>query len=291
MIYVMKVAYDGSHFVGVQRLPGKETVLGHLEFAVSKIFHRPLNLSAAGRTDTGVHSIGQVVAFRVDELRDAEKLTHSINSMARAPVAVLEMAILEDETNFHPRHSALSRTYGYLILDDCCYSQRLFWSSRAWCVGGKLDIPAMEAAAQHFVGEHDFTTYSYKPDRDTARVRRLSSIRFIEELLPPFFSGANGKGRLWRMEITADGFLRRMVRTVTSALVRVGLGLERPEELKGRLLAKDPKQGPPPAPPQGLYFRSVAYSPDPFELGRESGRYAEAGPSLRLSFPGAARTP
>ena len=126
MIYVLKVAYDGAFFLGVQRQPGKETVMGSLESLLSRYFGEPIKTSVAGRTDTGVHALGQVLAFRSDKVHELGKLSHGLNAMARAPLAVLETAALDDESHFHPRHSAISRTYQYLIVDQCCYSQRLF---------------------------------------------------------------------------------------------------------------------------------------------------------------------
>ena len=291
MIYVLKVAYDGSEFQGVQRQPGKPTVLGHLETLASQILGEEIRMGAAGRTDTGVHATGQVIAFQSHRSCRAEQLTHGINAMARLPLAVLETAVLGDETGFHPRHSALRRTYNYLLVDDCCYTQRLFWNGRAWTMGGALDPEAIRAAGEHLLGEHDLSTFCYQPDEDMARVRTVTRVSFEEEPLPPFFSASTGKGRMWRLEITANGFLRRMVRTLASALVRVGLALDTPESFAEKLRAADPKQGPPPAPPYGLYFKAVTYDPDPFEIGRQGGRYHKANPSQRLSFRDHLRDP
>lgn len=284
MIYVLKVAYDGAFFLGVQRQPGKETVMGNLESLLSRYFGEPIKTSVAGRTDTGVHALGQVLAFRSDRHHQLEKLTHSLNAMARAPLAVLEMAVLDDESEFHPRHSAVSRTYQYLIVDRCCYSQRLFWRGRAWTVGGGLDLAAMRAASASFLGQHDFSSYSYHPDEDMARTRNVTDLAIEEEPLPSAFSSAHGQSRLLRLEITANGFLRRMVRALTSELVRVGSGLEDSGTLVQKLAARDPEVGPPPAPAHGLYFKSVSYSPDPFEMAKQKGRYHRAQPSQSLNF-------
>lgn len=282
MIYVLKVAYDGAFFLGVQRQPGKETVMGNLESLLSRYFGEPIKTGVAGRTDTGVHALGQVFAFRSDQAHELEKLTHSLNAMARAPLAVLETAALDEESDFHPRHSAVSRTYQYLIVDRCCYSQRLFWRGRAWTVGGGLDLAAMRAASASFLGQHDFSSYSYHPDEDMARTRNVRDLTIEEEPLPSAFS--SGQGRLLRLEITANGFLRRMVRALTSELVRVGSGLEDSETLVQKLAARDPEVGPPPAPAHGLYFKSVSYSPDPFETAKQRGRYHRAQPSQSLNF-------
>lgn len=282
VIYVLKVAYDGSQFFGAQRQPDHQTVLAHLETILNRVLGRPVKLSIAGRTDTGVHALGQVVAFQLDQRCDLGKLTHGINSMARAPLTVLESAMLEDETNFHPRHSAVERCYNYLFVDDCCHGQRLFWNGRAWALGGRLDPTSLRAASQVLLGEHDFSTFTYNPDPDMTRIRKLHRIVLHEEPLPPLFS--RGRERMWRLEIAGNAFLRRMVRALTSALVRVGLGLDSPDQLQAALRAADPQLGPPPAPAYGLYFKSVLYSPDPFELGRQTGNYCPSRPSTKLSF-------
>ncbi|MCA9779074.1 MAG: tRNA pseudouridine synthase A [Candidatus Eremiobacteraeota bacterium] len=284
MIYVLKVAYDGAFFVGVQRQPYKDTVMGDLETLLTRYFSEPIKTSVAGRTDTGVHALGQVIAFQSEQIHDLEKLTHSLNAMARSPLAVLESALLDDESAFHPRHCALSRTYQYLVVDDCSYSQRLLWRGRAWTVGPRLDMAAMNQAAGHFVGTHDFTTYSYQPDEDMARVREVTDFSIREEAIPEVFSGSGPTGRLLRIEITANGFLRRMVRALTSELVRIGAAIETAESAAEKLAACDPELGPPPAPAHGLYFKSAFYSPDPFELGKTVGRYRLARPSTSLNF-------
>ena len=258
--------------------------MGNLESLLSRCFGEPIKTSVAGRTDTGVHALGQVLAFRSDQKHELEKLTHGLNAMARAPLAVLETAVLEDESNFHARQSALSRTYRYLIVDQCSYSQRLFWRGRAWTVGGRLDLVAMRAASTSFLGQHDFSTYSYHPDEDMARTRNVTDLVIEEEPLTSAFSSAHGQGRLLRLEITANGFLRRMVRALTSELVRVGSGKEQSENLAQKLAAREPELGPPPAPAHGLYFESVTYSPDPFEMAKQNGRYHRAQPSQSLNF-------
>lgn len=258
--------------------------MGNLESLLSRYFGEPIKTSVAGRTDTGVHALGQVLAFRSEQEHELGKLTHSLNAMARAPLAVLETAALEDESHFHPRHSALSRTYQYLIVDRCSYSQRLFWRGRAWTVGGLLDLEAMRTASQSFLGEHDFSSYSYHPDEDMARTRNVTDLFIEEEPLPASFSSPLDQGRLLRLEITANGFLRRMVRALTSELVRVGSGLELSGNLTRKLAARDPELGPPPAPAHGLYFKAVSYTPDPFEVAKQTGRYHRAQPSESLNF-------
>ena len=117
-----------------------------------------------------------------------------------------------------------------------------------------------------------------------ARTRNVTDLAIEEEPLPSAFSSAHGQSRLLRLEITANGFLRRMVRALTSELVRVGSGLEDSGTLVQKLAARDPEVGPPPAPAHGLYFKSVSYSPDPFEMAKQKGRYHRAQPSQSLNF-------
>lgn len=280
MKYVLKVAYDGAAFFGFQRQSQHKTVQGELEEMLGRFFSDSIQLVAAGRTDAGVHGTGQVVSFEHPREQDLGRLCHSLNAMARSPVAVLEAALL-DNSEFHPRYSACSRTYSYSLLDQCTPSEALLWKGRAWCLSGRLEPDLVCRAASTFLGEHDFTTFSFKAAELPSRVRVLHSLELHSESTPGLLSPC-GEARLWRLQVTGSGFLRRMVRLLTAGLVEVGLGLRTESDLRARFEAQDAALAPHPAPPAGLYLQHIGYDPDPFVVGGDTLRHHRAVYDARL---------
>lgn len=275
MKVVLRVAYQGGAFAGFQRQSRARTVQGDLESALSKILGQPVSLQGAGRTDVGVHATGQVVSFSADRVPLPERLCHSLNSILNGSVAVLEAALLSDDSDFHPRYSALSRTYSYLLLDGCGPDQPVFWQGRAWCVPQRLDLTLAAQACALLAGEHDFSTFSFRMAEMETRTRRIDHIALQPESASPLFSSPSGP-RLLRLSVTANGFLRRMVRLLTAGVVEVASRQRTLENLRERLLCLDATRAPHPAPPDGLYLERVSYDPDPFESQRGTARHAVA---------------
>ncbi len=279
MKYVLKVAYDGTAFNGFQRQSQDKTVQGVLEGLLSQFFAREIQLVAAGRTDSGVHGRGQVVAFECEAEKELGRLCHALNAMARDPLAVLEAVRLAPDDPFHPRYSARARTYHYFLLDSCGPEHLVFWQKRTWCLSQTLDLDQMRQTCAELVGVHDFTTFSYKSAEQPTRVRSVAHFGVVEESVPSLLSSTPGP-RLLRIEIRANGFLRRMVRLLTASLVEVGLGARKPEEVVERLKACNAELAPHPAPPYGLTLHKVHYQPDPFQS--ESGHRVEASTHFRV---------
>ncbi len=279
MNYALKIAYNGEPFAGFQRQSRHRTVQGELEKALSQIFQSPIEIQAAGRTDAGVHGIGQVVAFSSTTQRPLKAIAEGCNGLLHSQVFVSEAALLPSESPFHPRYSAVSRTYSYYILSHCEGYSPTLWPNNVWCLAGHLDPQLAQSACGLFEGKHDFTTFTSRCDKEM-RQRHVQA--FTLEALP--HNGLWGGGKLWRLRITANGFLRKMVRLLTAAVVEVGIGLRSQESLAAKLQAQNPAEAPHPAPASGLYFESVEYDPDPFDAKGPAAELYRARTPLGLRF-------
>lgn len=262
--YVLKIAYDGTHFSGFQRQRGPDgpaTVQGELERALSKLFGESVQVAGAGRTDTGVHALAQIVGFTHPRLWLPRDLGRGLQGVLRGPIAILAAARLPEDDPFHPRHSARSRSYRYLLAPDCPPHVALFLRHRAWCLDEPLDLERLDSALPLLRGEHDFSTFAFRPQalpHCRRSLQRLEAHPWAEVEGPPILA----------LELQADGFLRRMVRYLVAALVRVGTGHWDSAQLARLLTARDNSLAPPPAPPHGLYLYGVGYTENPFDSGR-----------------------
>jgi tRNA pseudouridine38-40 synthase len=272
---ILKVAYDGRAFSGFQRQRRDKTVQGALEAALSQVLTSAVVVQGAGRTDAGVHATGQVVAFESDKVGQLARLCHSVNSVLRDPLAVMEAASLDPGDPFHPRYSAIGRTYSYFVLDGCGPREARLWSGRAWCLPQTLELSLAQQAVSMFLGEQDFSTFSYRTQDLETRVRRVSTVEVSAQQAPALLCPDPGP-RLLRITITANGFLRRMVRLMAAGIVEAALGQRSLDDLRSRLLARDPARAPHPAPPDGLYLERIDYDPDPFATHRGTSRHALA---------------
>lgn len=280
-LFRLTLEYDGTAYQGFQRLPRQEapTIQGVLEQALGRLVDHPVKVLAAGRTDAGVHATGQVISFRTRAARSAAVVCRGANALLPEDIRVLEASEAPDD--FHPRFSARSRTYQYLLLP----SERLdaVFTRRAWRVHHALDVDRMNEAARLLLGRHDFSTFCAQvPERD-ARVRTLLECE-------AFRWTGSAPGPLARLEglvvlqVRADAFLRRMVRMLTGTLVKVGRGLWEPEEPRRILDLRDPGACPAPAPPWGLYLVSVEYGAGLGREGQEASQTSEGPPGS--STPG-----
>jgi tRNA pseudouridine38-40 synthase len=260
------VAYDGTDFHGYQFQLGVRTVQGELESALSKFCEPVGRVSAAGRTDTGVHANGQVVAASVKWRHDVEQLQNAWNAHLPDSVCVRRLQIAPD--GFHPRFSAQRRTYRYRIVQSCRDSgtsaRRSPLTDRyAWYVGHPLNLASIQDAAARLVGENDFATFG-QPTQGESTIRNVyqAEWQFVESSLVDL---DEYPGQRLAFTITANGFLRQMVRTITGTLVEVGLGKREPDCIEELLAAKDRSLSAPPAPASGLTLENVAY-PDEYSF-------------------------
>lgn len=253
------VAYDGAPFHGFAVNDGVPTVAGLLDDALSRVLRSEVAVTCAGRTDRGVHAVGQVVSFDlpadVDLPRGLESVRHAVNRQVGPSVVVTALSVVDD--NFDARFSATGRTYRYRILDRPDGDP--FTAARAWHVPEALDLEAMEAAAALLVGEHDFSSFcrrpSSRPDGSEAslvrRVTRASFRRVSDDL-----SGTE----LLEFEVSASAFCHQMVRSIVGTLVAVGRGRMDSSSMPEVLAARDRHAAGEPAPPYGLTFWSVDYA-------------------------------
>jgi len=245
--FKLTLAYDGTDFAGWQRQPDKRTVQGELEAAIERITQARSKCIASGRTDAGVHALGQVVSFESDTKLDGATLTKALN--AELPEDMLVFEVLEAPPNFHALRDAIRKRYRYVIQDGRL--KDLFDRKYVWHVYQRLDVQAMQAAAAALVGTHDFASF------ETAGSPRLTTVRTVFDLTVER-RPAELTDRVV-IEVEADGFLYNMVRNIAGTLVAVGKAKEPPTWPAEVLALKDRTQAGMTAPARGLFLVWVEY--------------------------------
>jgi tRNA pseudouridine38-40 synthase len=258
------LAYDGTDYVGWQRQPTGVSVQALLEDALAAIEGRPVVVIGAGRTDAGVHALGQVASCRLEHPLPADQLARALN--ARLPEEVRVLRVEEVSGLFHARYSARSKSYRYLVLNDSLVSP--FERRYVWHVPRRLDIAAMGEAAAHLEGEHDFAALQGAGSATKTTVRTVALAR-VQTLAAMEIAGgltlaARPKGgRLIAFDMRGSGFLRHMVRNAVGTLVEIGLGRRDPSSMAGLLASGERSLAGPTAPASGLFLVDVAYSTGP----------------------------
>jgi len=243
----LTLAYDGTAYAGWQVQPGQKTLQGVLEEALEKITGRPVRTMASGRTDAGVHALGQVVSFRTESRLRADVLRRALNAELPEDVAVLEAADAPD--GFHAIRDALRKRYRYVIHDGPV--RDVFSRRYCWSFGRRLDAQAMDQAAAGLLGTHDFSSFQ------TSGAPRRSSVRTIREI--SVRRGRQDQQDLLILEVEADGFLYNMVRAIVGTLVEVGRGAKGQNWPAEVLQAADRRAAGQTAPPRGLFLVGVDY--------------------------------
>ena len=249
----LTVAYDGAGLVGWQRQAAGDSVQGLLEAALSVLDGRPVVVHGAGRTDAGVHALGQVASVAVECSHDAGTLMRAMN--AHLPPAVRVASCEEAAPDFHARFSATSKTYRYLIRNGPLASP--FELRRAWHLPETLDPSAMREAAARLEGTHDFAAFRSSGTVTTTTVRTIYRSTLLE-LGPGGFDPA-WPGRMLAYEVRGNGFLRHMVRAIAGTLVEVGRGVRDAAGVASLLKGGDRADAGPTAPAHGLYLVGVDY--------------------------------
>ena len=238
------VAYDGTEFHGFAAQANMRTVAGVLAEVMSPVLHDDVELTCAGRTDTGVHARGQVVSCPVESDVDPAVVVRAVNAEL-GPEVVVRSAELVD-ASFDARRSACWRSYRYTIVNRPAPDP--FLARYAWWVPEPLDLARLRLASDPFVGEHDFCTFCRKGPEGSTSVRRV------------FESGWHDDGDgVLRYDIRANAFCRRMVRSIVGTLVDVGIGKLRPGDMLRILQARDRAAAGDVAPADGLCLREVGY--------------------------------
>ena len=241
--FAATVSYDGTDFFGSQRQPNVRTVQEELERAAAALFGQATPVARAGRTDTGVHAIGQVAAFTVETRLDAATVRRALNAHLADDLAVRDIRTVAD--GFDPRRWARKRWYRYTVWNGEIRSPLSRRS--AWHVEGPLSMEAMNASAAALVGKRSFLACSGPLEEGRSAVRTV------------FEAGWLAEGAVLRFDITADAFLPQMVRRLTGALIRVGRGTLTTEEFVDLLERAELATIGPAAPPQGLCLQRVEY--------------------------------
>jgi tRNA pseudouridine38-40 synthase len=238
----LDIEYDGASFRGWAAQPGLRTVQGELEAALATVLREPVQLTVAGRTDTGVHALGQVASF-VTEAGVREDLARRLNGVGSDDVAVTAAAAVDD--SFDARHSAKSRSYRYRVLARSDASP--FEQGRALWWPHRYDLQALEACAAALPGTHDFTAFT---------PTQTDHVRFDRDI---YAASWELEGNILSFHITADAFMRNMVRILVGTMLEASGGRRTPKSFHELLEGAPRSAAGDTAPPHGLYLESVAY--------------------------------
>ncbi|HZJ85435.1 MAG TPA: tRNA pseudouridine(38-40) synthase TruA [Syntrophomonadaceae bacterium] len=237
------IEYDGSNYHGFQRQKNAPTIQAEIEKGILKLIGTEQPIISAGRTDTGVHALGQVVIFDTKSSIPPEKWPFALNSVLPSDIRVLASLLVP--STFHPRYDAVSKLYKYRIYRHKV--GRTFVRNYALSYSKPLDMLAMQAACDYIKGEHDFKSFCASGSSVKSYVRNVMDCYFIEEddYIDYF--------------IEANGFLYNMIRIIMGVLLEVGQNQMPPARVKEIILAKDRRLASATAPPQGLYLVEVKY--------------------------------
>ena len=245
--YRLTIEYDGGPFVGWQRQAEGASIQGALEGAIEKLSAERVTVTGAGRTDAGVHALGQVAHFDLEKSFEVGKVRDALNYYLRpAPIIVLDVGAVDSE--FHARFSATTRHYLFRILNR--RSPPALEEGRVWHVSHRLEAEAMQAAAQYLVGQHDFTTFR------AAECQAQSPVKTLDRL------DVSRRADEIHIEASARSFLHHQIRSFAGSLKLVGEGKWQPKDLKAALEARDRSACGPVSPPDGLYLVRVGYPGD-----------------------------
>ena len=240
------IEYAGTRYAGWQRQAEAPSVQAEIERALAAVAAHPLTLSCAGRTDAGVHALGQVAHFDTTAERPLRGWVLGGNALLPRDVALSWAARVADD--FDARRCALARTYRYLIVNRA--TRPALAADRGWWVRAPLEAARMQAALVALLGEHDFSAFRAAECQAQRPVRRLEAVSVERD------------GETLAIEVTANAFLHHMVRNLVGSAVRVGAGLAEPQWLAALLAGRDRRRAGPTAPPQGLYLLRVRYPPE-----------------------------
>ena len=237
----LEIEYDGTDFHGWQMQPKLRTVQGEIQEKLKTILQHEVNLSGAGRTDAGVHALGQVANFKTDNSLEAESILEALNGLIGSDVVIKKAQ--EVNPNFHARYSAASRLYEYRI----CRRRSALLRRYAWEVLYPLNIDEMLRATKQIEGEHDFSSFCLAESSKENNVCNVTHAAWQPD------------GDQLTLEIEADRFLHTMVRSLVGTLVEVARGYFSVEDFADIMKAKDRRKAGPTAPARGLYLVEVKY--------------------------------
>ena len=238
------IEYDGKEFNGWQKQPNKLNIQGTIEKAIEQITREEIELIASGRTDRGVHSLGQVANFKTNSKIPIEKFAIAINSNLKK--SILIKSAEEVDEKFHSRISCKQKTYRYVINNSKLGTA--IYRNLETHIPMKLDVEKMKQAIKYFEGEHDFKAFKASGTSSKNSIRTIYKAEIIEK----------EDEKIW-IELTGNGFLYNMVRIIAGTLVEVGLGNIKPEEISNIIKEGKRENAGKTLPPQGLYLVKVEY--------------------------------
>lgn len=247
MRYKITIEYDGAPFSGWQRQPEGITVQSAVEDALSTVLRRPTEIQGSGRTDTGVHALGQIAHFDADNAPSVYELRHALNGYLRykydGAVVILDISPTTDD--FHARYDARKRTYRYFISME----PRALDRRHRWLIHGMPDFELMNRAARDFLGERHFGSFCITQSTTINRVCTVYSAQWHPE----------SRQGDWFFEISANRFVHGMVRAIVGTLVDIGLGKRPADDIPRILQAQDRRAAGASAPAHGLVLTHVGY--------------------------------
>lgn len=252
-------SYKGTNFHGLVEQPNNDagvvrSVIGELRSCIELVTQQSVHFTVAGRTDKGVHAREQVASFKVEGEHDLEKMARTCNK--RLAPEIIVTSIEEVDENFHARFSAKARKYRYFIYNNDL--PHLMLDDFSWHVRYDLDIEAMQKAAQHFVGEKDFTSVCKASDDVEHNIREVFQAEFIDGSID-LISFDNVDSNMLCFEISANAFCWQMVRSIVGVLVQVGRGKIDADDIPALLDKKDREYGGELSPAKGLVLWEVSY--------------------------------
>lgn len=239
----LTIEYDGKCYNGWQKQPNKLNIQGEIEKAIYNITKEEVDLIGSGRTDAGVHALGQVANFKTNSEISIEKLPLAINSQLKNSIVIKEAE--EVDERFHSRYNAKHKTYRYIINNSKCGTA--IYRNLEYSYPFKLDVEKMKQASKYFEGEHDFKAFK------SSGTSSKNSVRTIYKAI------VKQDGEKIIIELTGNGFLYNMVRIISGTLLDVGLGKIKPEEIPEIIESKDRQRAGKTLPPYGLYLVEVKY--------------------------------
>ena len=247
--FKLTIEYDGTNFNGWQIQAAGRTVQGEIERALSKMTRRHVRVIGSGRTDAGVHALGQIAAFRCETRLSAAVFFSGLNSLLPDDIIIRECEQAPDD--FHPRYDATAKTYHYNILNRPLPAA--IGRAYCWHIRKPLDIAAMKAAIRNVIGTHDFKAFENTGSPRSHTVRTIHDADII----------TGPSDDLVTLRVTANGFLRYMVRNIVATIVDAGLSKLSPHDVAAILAKKDRRLASATAPPHGLFLHRVYYEAKP----------------------------
>ena len=241
--YLLQIEYFGKNYCGWQRQTHSPSIQEALEKALSKIANQSIEVTCAGRTDTGVHATSQVVNFQSDADRSFNSWMRGANALLPKDIKILD--IKEVDSDFNSRFTAINRTYNYIIYNSTTsspvFAEHCLWENR------QLNIDKMNQACKYLIGEQDFTSFRSSQCQSNTPFRYIQKAEFVRQ------------GNFIIFEVVGNAFLHHMIRNLVGSLLKVGLEMQKPEWIAELLEAKDRTKAAETAKAHGLYFVGVEY--------------------------------